>query len=235
MRSNGCARASGSDLTTSGDNTQCDSDAAPVHHLIERQALLRPDATALILDDQRVRLRRLNVRANRLAHSLVTLGVQPETRVGIAVERSVEMVVGLLAILKAGGAYVPLDPCYPEQRLAYMVEDSGIELLLTQQHLAGNRTKVVGLSVIELDRLDVTHHASTNPDVTLHGDHLAYAIYTSGSTGRPKGVAVSHGPLCDAILPGTWGTLWHDDRGSYCCNLLRSASMQLASSGYCHS
>ncbi|MGO3244264.1 MAG: amino acid adenylation domain-containing protein [Halomonas sp.] len=178
-----------------GDNTQCDSDAAPVHHLIERQALLRPDATALILDDQRVSYAELNVRANRLAHYLVTLGVQPETRVGIAVERSVEMVVGLLAILKAGGAYVPLDPCYPEQRLAYMVEDSGIELLLTQQHLAGNRTKVVGLSVIELDRLDVTHHASTNPDVTLHGDHLAYAIYTSGSTGRPKGVAVSHGPL----------------------------------------
>ena len=178
-----------------GDNTQRDTDVVPVHHLIERQALLSPDATALILGDQRVSYAELNVRANLLAHYLIALGVYPETRVGIAVERSVEMVVGLLAIIKAGGAYVPLDPCYPAQRLTYMVEDSGIELLLTQHHLANIWTQAAGLSVIELDRLDVTHHASTNPDVALYGDNLAYVIYTSGSTGRPKGVEVSHGPL----------------------------------------
>ena len=118
-----------------GENTQQCSEAAPIHQLIEQQAAEIPDAPALVFAGQSLSYAELNTRANRLAHYLIGLGVKPETRVGIAVERSIEMVVGLLGILKAGGAYVPLDPDYPSDRLAYMVEDSGIELLLTQQHL----------------------------------------------------------------------------------------------------
>ncbi|MGY0554053.1 amino acid adenylation domain-containing protein [Vreelandella sp. 2A-K22] len=186
-------------LQTWGVNTQHYSDAPPIHHLTESQAAATPEAAALIFDNQRLSYDELNTRANRLAHYLIDLGVKPETRVGIAVERSIEMVVGLLGILKAGGAYVPLDPDYPADRLAYMVEDSGIELLLTQRHLVDALPLADGLSVIELDQLDVTHHASTNPQVALHGEHLAYVIYTSGSTGRPKGAANRHGSLANRL------------------------------------
>ena len=167
----------------------------PIHRLIEYRVEITPEATAVVFEDQLLSYAELNTRANQLAHYLIGLGVKPETRVGIAVERSVEMVVGLLGILKAGGAYVPLDPDYPSDRLAYMVEDSGIELLLTQQRIHDSLPVAESLNVIELDQLDVMHHASTNPQVTLHGEQLAYVIYTSGSTGRPKGVGVSHGPF----------------------------------------
>ncbi|MCA8863807.1 MULTISPECIES: non-ribosomal peptide synthetase [unclassified Halomonas] len=172
---------------------------APIHRLIERRSDMAPGATALIFDDQHLSYAELNTRANRLAHYLIGLGVQPETRVGIAVERSIEMVVGLLSILKAGGTYVPLDPDYPSERLAYMVEDSGIELLLTQQHLRNTLPVSESLGVIELDQLDVAHYASTNPEVALHGEHLAYVIYTSGSTGRPKGAANRHHALTNRL------------------------------------
>ncbi|BBI49020.1 hypothetical protein HORIV_14410 [Vreelandella olivaria] len=168
--------------------------------MVEQQAAATPEATALVFEEQSLSYAELNARANRLAHYLIGLGVKPETRVGIAMERSIGMVVGLLAILKAGGAYVPLDPDYPAERLAYMVEDSGIELLLTQQHLRDTLPMTGGLNVIELDRLDVTHHASTNPEVALHSEHLAYVIYTSGSTGRPKGVMVRHHALSHFLL-----------------------------------
>ncbi|AQU81375.1 MULTISPECIES: non-ribosomal peptide synthetase [unclassified Halomonas] len=187
-------------LSEWGENTQQYLGAARIHHLIEHQAAATPKATALVFEDQSLSYAELNARANRLAHYLIGLGVKPETRVGIAVERSVEMVVGLLAILKAGGAYVPLDPDYPSDRLAYMVEDSGIELLLTQRHLVDSLPLTDGLSVIELDQLDVMHHASTNPQVALHGENLAYVIYTSGSTGRPKGVMVRHHALSHFLL-----------------------------------
>ncbi|PCF93431.1 AMP-binding protein, partial [Vreelandella nigrificans] len=180
-------------------NTQQYSDTSPVHHLIERQAEATPEAIALVFEDQSLSYAELNARANRLAHYLIGLGVKPETRVGIAVERSVEMVVGLLAILKAGAAYVPLDPDYPSDRLAYMAKDSGIELLLTQQYLRESLPVAASLSVIALDQLDVTHHASTNPEVELHGEHLAYVIYTSGSTGRPKGAANRHYALTNRL------------------------------------
>ncbi|MGP9766973.1 amino acid adenylation domain-containing protein [Halomonas sp. AOP13-D3-9] len=183
-----------------GVNTQHYSDAPPIHHLIERQAAATPEATVLVFEEQSLSYAELNTRANRLAHYLIGLGVKPETRVGIAVGRSIEMVVGLLAILKAGGAYVPLDPDYPAERLAYMVEDSGIELLLTQQHLRDTLPVAESLSVIELDRLEVAHHALNNPELALHGEHLAYVIYTSGSTGRPKGVMVRHHALSHFLL-----------------------------------
>ncbi|MGO3354903.1 MAG: amino acid adenylation domain-containing protein, partial [Halomonas sp.] len=179
-------------LSEWGENTQQYLGTSLIHHLIERQAEATPETTALVFEDQSLSYTELNIRANRLAHYLIGLGVKPETRVGLAVERSLEMVVGLLGILKAGGAYVPLDPDYPRDRLAYMVEDSGIELLLTQQHLCESLPVAESLHVIELDQLDVTHHASTNPNVALHGENLAYVIYTSGSTGQPKGAQLCH-------------------------------------------
>ncbi|MEH6642860.1 amino acid adenylation domain-containing protein [Vreelandella glaciei] len=186
-------------LSEWGENTQQYSGTSLIHHRIERQAAAAPKTPALVVGNQSLSYAELNTRANRLAHYLVGLGVKPETRVGIAVERSLEIVVGLLGILKAGGAYVPLDPDYPAERLAYMVEDSGIELLLTQRHLVDALPLADGLSVIELDQLDVTHHASTNPQVALHGEHLAYVIYTSGSTGRPKGAANRHHALTNRL------------------------------------
>ncbi|MDQ7733304.1 amino acid adenylation domain-containing protein [Halomonas sp. SpR1] len=171
----------------------------PIHRLIEHRVEITPEATAVVFEDQSLSYAELNTRANQLAHYLIGLGVKPEARVGIAMERSIEMVVGLLGILKAGGAYVPLDPDYPSDRLAYMVEDSGIELLLTQQHLRESLPVGESLSVIELDQLDIAHHVSTNPAVALHGEHLAYVIYTSGSTGRPKGAANRHHALTNRL------------------------------------
>ncbi|KQX86746.1 hypothetical protein ASD34_10365, partial [Variovorax sp. Root473] len=116
-------------------------------------------------------------------------------RVGIVMERSIEMVVGILAILKAGGAYLPLDPEYPVQRLAYMVEDSGIELVLSHRATRELIAPHAGLTMLEVDSLDVSSEPDTNPQVALHGEHLAYVIYTSGSTGKPKGAAVRHEAL----------------------------------------
>lgn len=166
-----------------------------IHLLIERQAEKCPEATAVFFGDTELTYAELNNRSNRLAHRLITLGVKPEVKVGIAVERSLEMIIGLLAILKAGGGYVPLDPDYPSERLSYMLEDSGVGLLLTQTHIKAHIPLSPGLEVLEFDALDLTTGVDTNPHTVLHGDNLAYVIYTSGSTGRPKGVAVTHGPL----------------------------------------
>ena len=170
-------------------------DAEPVHGLIERQVRATPQATALIFGDDQLSYRELNVRSNRLAHRLIGLGVKPEVKVGIAVERSIEMVVGLLAILKAGGAYVPLDPEYPPARLGYMIEDSDIELLLTQSRLKGALPLTDSLQVLELDTLDLSAESGHDPQVAVHGENLAYVIYTSGSTGKPKGAANCHRAL----------------------------------------
>ncbi len=167
-----------------------------VHHLIERQAGSCPQMTAVISDHIELSYEELNRRANRLAHRLISLGVRPEVRVGIAVERgSVELIVGLLAILKAGGGYVPLDPEYPNERLDYLIRDSGIQLLLTQSHLGTRLPGHPDVTILEIDRGDLDTNNEANPDVVLHRDNLAYVIYTSGSTGRPKGVPVAHGPL----------------------------------------
>ncbi|WP_349617067.1 amino acid adenylation domain-containing protein [Azotobacter salinestris] len=181
------------------ENPQRHPDAEPVHRLFERQVRACPDAPALLFDETRLSYAELNRRANRLAHRLIALGVAPETRVGICVERSVEMVVGLLAILKAGGAYVPLDPDHPDERLAYMVEASGIGLLLAQRHLGGRLPASQTLSVLALDGLDLAGEPEHDPQVALHGDNLAYVIYTSGSTGRPKGAANRHRSLYNRL------------------------------------
>ena len=153
----------------------------------------------LLLGREALSLGQLDARANRLANRLRALGVAPEVRVGICAERSPELLVGLLAILKAGGAYVPLDPDYPRERLAYMVEDSGIRLLLTQRHL-----DVVALPEnvqrLDLDRAEEGEWPATAPTLALLGENLAYVIYTSGSTGKPKGVGVTHAALAERLL-----------------------------------
>ncbi|SDW67294.1 non-ribosomal peptide synthetase [Nitrosomonas oligotropha] len=183
-----------------GVNARHYADVEPVHRLIERRVMEQPDAVALIFQDNELSYMQLNQRANRLAHHLIALGVKPESRVGIALERSIDMVVALLAVLKAGGAYVPLDPDYPAERLQHMIADSGIELLLTQSHVRAKIPCAEHCPVLELDTLTVTDNPADNPDVTLHPEHLAYIIYTSGSTGKPKGAMNRHGALHNRLV-----------------------------------
>ncbi|MFL1391710.1 amino acid adenylation domain-containing protein [Pseudomonas tritici] len=169
------------------------------HHLIEAQALAQPDAPALRFNDVSLNYAELNRRANRLAHRLIEAGVGPDVLVGLAVERSIEMVVGLLAILKAGGAYVPLDPEYPRERLAYMLEDSGVKLLLTQAHLHERLPIPQGLETLVLGEPAYEGYSDANPGIVLDGENLAYVIYTSGSTGQPKGAGNRHSALLNRL------------------------------------
>jgi len=164
-----------------------------VHQLFEDQVETTPSAVAVVFGDQQLSYRELNTKANQLAHYLQTLGVKPEVLVGICVERSIEMVVGLLGILKAGGAYLPLDPAYPTARLAFMLEDAQVQVLLTQsslkEGLPETQTQVVCLDV-EAEML--SQYRSENLISGITPTNLAYVIYTSGSTGNPKGVAIGH-------------------------------------------
>ncbi|RML24522.1 Syringopeptin synthetase A, partial [Pseudomonas syringae pv. lapsa] len=163
-----------------------------IHGLFEAQVERTPQALAVIHGEQRVTYRELNEQANRLAHALRKQGVQPDSRVGICVERSAEMVVGLLAILKAGGGYVPLDPAYPVERIAYMLQDSAPAAVLVQTATQGLLADV-SVPVINLDLSDWQDESVQNPQVAgLTSAHLAYLIYTSGSTGLPKGVMIEH-------------------------------------------
>nr|WP_283472136.1 non-ribosomal peptide synthetase [Methylosinus trichosporium] len=183
-----------------GANDRRFSDVEPVHRLFERQARSHPEAVAVTFEGASLTYGELNARANRLAHRLIALGVKPDGLVGVAVERSLEMVVSLLAVLKAGGAYVPLDPDYPADRLAYMAQDSGIALLLTQARVKERLSFAAGLTTLELDRLDVDDQSDLDPSVAVHAESLAYVIYTSGSTGWPKGVAIRHRSLASCMM-----------------------------------
>ncbi|NEO72881.1 amino acid adenylation domain-containing protein, partial [Moorena sp. SIO3H5] len=162
-----------------------------IHQLFEEQVENKTSAVAVVFEQQKLTYSQLNSKANQLAHYLQKLGVVPETLVGICVERSVEMVVGLLAILKAGGAYVPLDPNYPTSRLNYMVEDAQLSIILTQEkwqhHLPSTATQVICL-----DRELPNTASSENLTVSITSEHQAYMMYTSGSTGLPKGVNIRH-------------------------------------------
>ena len=180
-----------------------------IHELFEAQADRAPDAIAVVYEDQQLSYGELNARANQLAHYLRGLGVGPETLVGLCVERSVEMVVGLLGILKAGGAYVPLDPSYPQERLALMLTDSRTDLLLTQEGLL-TRWGELPIHVICLDR-DQTlwpEQALKNPEYKCDPESLACVLYTSGSTAIPKGVAIPHRVLVNRMFVeyDTFGT-----------------------------
>ena len=173
-----------------------------VHELFEARVERTPDAAAVTYDGGTLTYAALNRRANRLAHHLRGLGVGPDVRVAVCVERGVEMVAGVLAVLKAGGAYVPLDPAYPAGRLRYMLEDSAPAVLLAEPALAG-RFAGMRIPVVELgaDAAGWADGDDSNPArAGLTPDHLAYVIYTSGSTGRPKGVMVQHRGVCNLAL-----------------------------------
>ncbi len=164
-----------------------------IYQLFEKQVEKTPDAVAVVFENQQLTYVQLNQRANQLAHHLLSLGVGPDVLVGIYVERSIEMVVGLLGILKAGGAYVPLDPNYPQDRLSYMLADSGVEVLLSQQELLSSLPSHTARVVcLDTDWGAIEQHSHENIEVGVRSDNLAYVIYTSGSTGVPKGVLVEH-------------------------------------------
>ncbi|MEW5983048.1 MAG: non-ribosomal peptide synthase/polyketide synthase [Acidobacteriota bacterium] len=171
-----------------------------VARLFAAQAESTPDAVAVVAGPERLTYRELNTRANRLANHLRSLGVGPDVLVGVCVERSVAMVVGLLGVLKAGGAYVPLDPAYPSDRLQYMAADARMPVVLTQQRFAplfaSGALKVICL---ETDWSAIAGFPATDPDVPVMPDHLAYVIYTSGSTGRPKGTMIPHRGLVNYL------------------------------------
>jgi amino acid adenylation domain-containing protein len=176
---------------------------ACIYQLFEAQAARTPDAIAVIAADRELTYAALNARANQLAHELRSLGVQPGTRIGLCVERSPDLILGLLGILKAGGVYVPLDPAYPAERLRFMAADAGIAILLTQQALLGRLPQLVDpTAVVCLDRdwQRIASAPATNPGVELWADELAYIIYTSGSTGQPKGVLIPQRALVNHTL-----------------------------------
>ena len=172
--------------------------SASLPQLFAAQAARTPDAVAVVFENERLSYSELDARANRLAQHLRGLGVGPEVVVGLCVERSPAMLVGLIGILKAGGAYLPLDPSYPQERLAFMLADAQAPVLLTQDALAG-RLLAHGAKTVRLDAdwPTIAHHPATAPALALHPHNAAYVIYTSGSTGTPKGVAVTHQSVCN--------------------------------------
>ncbi len=166
-----------------------------IHHLFEAQVERTPDAIAVVFKDQELSYSTLNQRANQLAYHLQSLGVKPDMLVGICIERSCEMIIGLLGILKAGGAYLPLEPSYPKQRLAFMLEDAQVPVLLTEQKLVAKLPKH-NAQIVCLDT--PSQRLNNNPINSVLPENLAYVIYTSGSTGRPKGVMITHRNLVNA-------------------------------------
>ncbi|WP_193200947.1 amino acid adenylation domain-containing protein, partial [Nostoc sp. MG11] len=172
-----------------------------IHQLFDEQVEKTPDAVAVVFENQQLTYHQLNQKANQLAHHLQNLGVRSEVLVGVCVERSIEMIVGILGILKAGGAYVPLDPNYPQERLSYMLEDSGVEMLLTQQSLLESLPSHIARVVcLDMDWGAIAIESDDNPDIKVKSENLAYVIYTSGSTGNPKGVLVTHRGLPNLVM-----------------------------------
>ena len=169
-----------------------------IHQLFEEQVERTPNAVAVVFEREQLTYQQLNQRANQLAGHLIQLGVGPDVLVGLCIERSLEMIVGLLAILKAGGAYVPIDPAYPGERISFILEDAAVSVLLTQQSLV----ETLPLSTAKLLCLDalgaaVALESEKNPNSGAIADNLAYIIYTSGTTGKPKGVLLNHRGLCN--------------------------------------
>ncbi len=172
---------------------------ACIHQLFEAQAQRTPEAPAIIFEEEQLSYRELNRRANHLARTLQASGVGPDVLVGVCMERSIEMVVALLAILKAGGAYVPLEPAYPAERLAYMVQDAHISILLTQTAVKA-RLSLSGVQTICLDKHWNPSDEEGEPLSLARPDNLIYVIYTSGSTGTPKGVPNTHRGVCNRLF-----------------------------------
>ncbi|MEI5640044.1 MULTISPECIES: amino acid adenylation domain-containing protein [unclassified Pseudoalteromonas] len=198
------------DTATEYPKEQC------IHELIEYKAKVQPEQIALVFNEQQLTYAALNEKSNQLANYLIeTQGVVAETLVGLCVERSLEMVVGILAILKAGGAYVPLDPAYPQERLEYMCQDSGLQLVLSQSEASSVLHTFDGNTLMLDGILDDTvmalggHYSTNNPSAELYASNLAYVIYTSGSTGQPKGVMVEHQSVVAFVSSATYASLEH--------------------------
>ncbi len=177
-----------------------------IHELFEQQVKKSPQAIAVIFENQELTYEELNQAANQLAHHLQKLGVCPETLVGIYLERSLDMLISLLAVLKAGGAYVPIDPSYPTDRIRYVLQDSKVKILLTQTKLLSSlpSSKAIVVCVDDNQRKEEAL-ASTNPVSRVSDENLAYIIYTSGSTGQPKGVMIQHNSF--ACVMTEWAKL----------------------------
>jgi amino acid adenylation domain-containing protein len=175
-----------------------------IHELIEEQTEISADAIAVTFQEQQLTYRKLNARANQLAWHLITLGMGPGRLAGIYFDRSLDMLVGVLAILKAGAGYVPLDPTYPKERLAFMLEDANVSVVVTQEKLIRS-CELSGISAepvyvcLDRDCASIEACSNQNPDVPLTSDNLAYVIYTSGSTGKPKGVQVLHRSIVNCL------------------------------------
>ncbi|MCC5625434.1 amino acid adenylation domain-containing protein, partial [Nostoc sp. CHAB 5715] len=163
-----------------------------LHELFEAQVEKTPEAVALKFAGQQLTYRELNEQANKIAHHLQTLGVKPETKVGICLERSLEMIVGILGILKAGGAYVPLDPSNPQERLKYILEDAQVQVLVTNSQLRNTLAQSNFVVYLDEEEDKIAQYPGNNLVSGVQGDNLAYMIYTSGSTGKPKGVLITH-------------------------------------------
>ncbi|WP_342210364.1 non-ribosomal peptide synthase/polyketide synthase [Xenorhabdus stockiae] len=195
---------------------------ALIHQLVEIQALQCPDAIAVTYENQTLSYRELNQRANRLAHHLLTLGIRPDDRVAICIERCPEMVIGLLAILKAGGAYLPLDPNYPAERLNFMLEDASPVALLTQAQWHEKLNSTLPVILLDDESDSSASFPTRNPDIQASGltsRHLAYVIYTSGSTGQPKGVMVEHRNVISLLINNGFADIGPDDCIAHCANI----------------
>jgi amino acid adenylation domain-containing protein len=185
-----------------------------VHDLFRDQAARTPDAPAVLAAAGSLAYGELDARANRLAHHLARMGVGPETRVGLCMERGPELLVALLGVLKAGGAYVPMDPAHPAERLSYMLYDSGASVLLTQERLRDRMPPREGMRTVCVDGEweRIAAESAEAPESGVTSENLCYVIYTSGSTGRPKGVAMHHRGVVNYV---EWGTRFYGaDRGS---------------------
>ena len=196
-----------------------------VHELFTEQAKRRPDAVAVVYDNQKLSYRELDRRTNQLAHYLRTLGIGAETLVGICMERSLQMVVGILGILKAGGAYVPLDPSYPKERLGFMVEDTQAEVVLSLEEFKGMLPRSVAVVSLDRDRKMIAHQSIAPVDSGVKAHNLAYVIYTSGSTGIPKGVMVEHRAIVRLVCNSNYISLDSSDRVAQISNASFDAIM----------
>ncbi len=187
-----------------------------IHQLFEQQAERTPDRIAVVARGKELTYQQLNERANQLAHYLRRIGVGPDVLVGLHVERSVEMMVGLLGIQKAGGAYVPLDPDFPRERIALMLEDAKLQAIVTQQSLKAPLVRETAIETIAIDTQwdEISSQPTTAPNSGVEPAHLSYVIYTSGSTGKPKGVMVEHRNVVnfftgmDAVIDRDAASVW---------------------------
>ena len=171
-----------------------------IHALFERQVLLKPDQIALKFGSESLTYLRFNILSNQLAHLLISKGVHRDVCVGIAMERSFEMVIAVFAILKAGGAYVPVDPEYPDERIQFLFKDAVVDILITQEKFSEKfRSYPQQILKPDVSNWEFTDLPSVNPDVPVTPQNLAYILFTSGSTGKPKGVMVEHHSVVNLI------------------------------------